>query len=411
MTNLKLLTKLAWRNIFRNKKRSIITIISVFIAVFLALFIRSMQLGIYDNVIKNVAGHYTGYIQLHAKGYWDDRTLENALIPDDSLFARLKSNPKITYLVPRLETYALLSFHKYSKGIMLNGLDVTKENLIKPISERLIAGQSFQPESQEVILSKGIANYFSVKTGDSIYLIGQGYHGMSAAGKYKVAGIADLKNLDLNNLVVFMPIKTLQDYLSAPPLITNLIIGTKEYTDIDRLKIDLRNTIDNDRYELMSWKEMLPELHQAIIVDNVGGLYMVIILYLIISFGIFSTVLMMTEERIFEIGIMTAIGTKKKMIIGSFWIESILLSLIGVILGILLAFPISYYYHFHPLPLPSEKADVMEKFGFLPEIPFSIKPDIFLTHTLIIFVISLVVAFYPTIKIWRLKTLKAMNRK
>lgn len=370
-----------------------------------------MQLGMYDSVIKNVAGNYTGYMQLHAKGYWDDRTLENAFLPNDSLLAAINTNPKVNYLVPRLETYALLSYDKYSKGVMLNGIDIEKENLIKPISERLISGNSFQSGSPEVILGKGLAHYFSVKTGDSIFLIGQGYHGMSAAGKYKVAGIADLKNRDLNNLVVFMPIKTLRDYLSAPPLVTNLLIGIKDYTDIDRLKAQLYSKIDANRYELMTWKEMMPELHQAILADNVGGLYMVFILYLIIGFGIFSTVLMMTEERIFEIGIMTAIGTKKKVIIGSFWIESILLSLIGVLLGILLAYPISYYFHFHPMPLPSDKADVMEKFGFLPEIPFSINPDIFITHALIIFGISLTVALYPTIKIWRLKTLKALNSK
>ena len=411
MTRLKLLIKLAWRNIFRNKKRSIITVVSVFIAVFLALFIRSMQLGAYDIVIKNVAGQYTGYMQLHAKGYWDDRTLENAFLPDDSLLAAIKSNPKITYRVPRLETYALLSYGKYSKGVMLNGIDVNKENRLKPVSERLIAGKSFVAGSKEVILGKGLAHYFSVQPGDSIYLIGQGYHGMSAAGKYKVAGIADLKNLDLNNLVVFMPLRTLRDYLSAPPLVTNLLIGVKDYTDIDRLKAELSAEIDTTRYELMTWKEMMPELHQAILADNAGGLYMVFILYLIIGFGIFSTVLMMTEERIFEIGIMTAIGTKKRVIIGSFWIETVLLSLIGVILGILLAYPISYYFHIHPMPLPAEKADVMEKFGFMPEIPFSINPVIFLTHTLIIFGISLLAAFYPTVKIWRLKTLKALHRK
>jgi ABC-type lipoprotein release transport system permease subunit len=309
---MKLLIKLAWRNIFRNKKRSIITVLSVFIAVFLALFIRSMQLGAYDSVIKNIAGNYTGYIQLHAKGYWEDRTLDNAFVADDSLFQTLHQNKNITYLVPRLETYALISFDKYSKGVLLNGVDVDKEQEIKPLEERLISGTSFKPNSQEVVLTKGMAHFLNAKTGDSIYLIGQGYHGMSAAGKYKVSGIADLQNGDLNNLVVFIPIRSLQAYLSAPPLVTNLLIGVKDYANIDRLKQNLSKQIDTNKYELMTWKEMLPELNQAILADNVGGLYMIFILYMIIAFGIFSTVLMMTEERIFEIGIMTAIGTKKK---------------------------------------------------------------------------------------------------
>jgi len=408
---MKLLFKLAWRNIFRNKKRSIITITSIFIAVFLALFIRSMQLGMYDSVIKNVAGTYTGYMQLHAKGYWDDRTLDKAFIPTDSLLQQIKSHPKITYVVPRLETYALMSFDKYTKGVMLNGIDLEKEKLIKPLSKRLIQGSAFKPGSQEVVVSKGLAHYFNIKPGDSMYLIGQGYHGMSAAGKFKVNGIADLHNQDLNNLVVFIPLKTLQNYLTAPPFVTNLLIGIKDYTDIDRLKKDLSNNIDMSKYELMTWKEMLPELHQAILADNIGGMYMVFILYMIIAFGIFSTVLMMTEERLFEIGIMTAIGTKKRLIIGSFWLESIFLSLTGIILGVLFAYPISYYFHDHPMPLPSDKAQVMENYGFLPQIPFSINPDIFMTHAGIIFLISLAVALYPTVKILKLKTLKALQHR
>ncbi len=164
-------------------------------------------------------------------------------------------------------------------------------------------------------------------------------------------------------------------------------------------------------YEVMSWKEMLPELHQAIVADNVGGLYMVFILYLIITFGIFSTVLMMTQERIFELGILTAIGMKKGVLMMMMLIETFLLSLIGVVAGVLAAYPIMYYYHVHPFPLPVEKADMMEKFGFLPEMPFAISPDIIYNHALIIFLISLLVVLYPVVKIWRLDSLKAMHKK
>ena len=406
-----MLFKLAWRNIWRNKKRSLITIVSVFIAVFLALFIRSMQLGMYDNVIKNVAGNYTGYLQVHAKGYWEDRNLDNALIINDTVLSKIASVKGIKAQVPRLETFSLASGDKVSKAIMLNGVDVQKENLIKPISERLIAGKTFQKNTSSVIIGKGLAKYFKVKTGDTLFFIGQGYRGMSAAGKYHISGIIDLKNRDLNNLVVFMPIKTLQNYLSAPGLLTHLVLVKNESADVDEIQKKLQHKLRNNMYEVMSWKEMLPELHQAIVADNVGGLYMVFILYLIITFGIFSTVLMMTQERIFELGIMTAIGMKKVKLMIIMLIETFLLSLIGVVAGILAAYPIMYYFHAHPFPLPNEKADVMEKFGFLPEIPFAIDPDIIYTHACIIFLISFIVVLYPMIRIWRLNSLKAMRKK
>ncbi len=403
--------KLAWRNIWRNKKRSIITIISVFIAVFLALIIRSMQLGMYDNVIKNVAGNYTGYLQIHNKGYWEDRNLENSITLNDTLIKKINTTEGVEDIVPRLQTFSLASYGNTSKGVLINGIDIEKENKIRSLGERLSKGKAFVSAANEVIVGKGLAKYFSLKPNDTIYLIGQGYHGMAAAGKFTVAGIIDLKNLELNNLVIFMPIKTLRNYLSSPDIVTNLIILKSEKTDVDKLRIQLLKNLPENQFEVMTWKKMLPELHQAIVADNAGGLYMVFILYLIITFGIFSTILMMTQERIFEFGIMTAIGMKKKVIIKILWVETLLLSLIGVVLGSIVAYPILYYFHKNPLPLPSDKADMMEKFGFLPEIPFSISTDIFITHGLIIFGIAVFVALYPTLKILRLNTLKAMHKK
>jgi len=408
---MKTILKLAWRNIWRNKKRSIITIVSIFIAVFLALIIRSMQLGMYDNVIKNVAGNYTGYVQVHAKGYWEDRNLDNSIVINDSLTQELLNIKGVQDLVPRLEAFSLASFGTSSKGVLINGVDVEKERKIKPIDERLSVGKAFLPKSNEVIVGKGLAKYFSVKTNDTIYLIGQGYHGISAAGKYKISGIIDLKNINLNNLVVFMPIETMREYLSAPNIVTNIIVVKKNKTDVDKLQSRLKNKLKKDQFEVMTWKKMMPELHQAIVADNVGGIYMVFILYMIITFGIFSTVLMMTEERIFEFGIMTAIGMKKKIIIQTLWLETLFLSLIGVLLGIIAAYPILYHFYKNPFPLPSDKADMMEKFGFLPEIPFSIDSEILITHGLIIFFIGVLVALYPSIKIWRLNPLKAMHKK
>ena len=406
-----MILKLAWRNIWRNKKRSIITILSVFIAVFLALIIRSMQLGMYDSVIQNVAGNYTGYLQVHAKGYWDDRNLDNALSLNDSLTDKIMQTKGIRNWAPRLETYSLASNDNQSKAVMINGIEIEKENLIKPIKDRLIAGKTFSAQSHEIIIGKGLAKFFKVSIEDTLYFIGQGYHGMSAAGKYKVSGIIDLNNRQLNNLVAFMPLKSLQNYLSAPELITNLVLIKKDDANVDNMQKRILQTIEKDKYEVMTWKEMMPELHQAILADNVGGIYMVFILYMIITFGIFSTVLMMIQERIFELGIMTAIGMNKRLLMLTVVLETLFLSLIGVVIGVLLAYPIMHHFHYHPMPLPSEKAEVMEKFGFLPEIPFSIDMNLIYTHSLIIFLISLLVVLYPVVKIWRLNTLKAMHKK
>ena len=155
---MKLYFKLAYRNIFRNKKRTLITVISIFIAVFLALITRSMQLGAYSHVIDNVAGKYTGYVQVHAKGYWEDKNLDHALVYSDSLSQKILQVKGVKSLVPRLESYSLVSFKDKTKPVFLNGLDPKKEKQLNPIGNRLIKGEVFRLNEKSVLIGKGMAS-------------------------------------------------------------------------------------------------------------------------------------------------------------------------------------------------------------------------------------------------------------
>ena len=399
--------KLAWRNIWRNRKRSIITIASIALAVFLAIFMRSMQLGMYANMIHNVVGSYTGYIQVHGKNYWEEKTLDNALDYEKNLEDKLLNIKGVEAVIPRLESFSLASNDTVTKGVYINGVIPEKEKMVKSISSRLIAGSIFKNEGQ-IIIGKGVAKFFNLKISDTLVMIGQGYHGMSAAGKFHIAGIADMKNPTLNNMSVFMSLKALQNYLSANGIITNLVIVKKEGVNEKALRKAIENNLSDD-YEVMTWQEMLPELEQTILIDSIGGLLMVAILYMIITFGIFGTVLMMTQERMYEFGVMVAIGMKKIKLMVIVLIETILLTLLGVLLGIIAVMPISYYFHLNPYVLPGDQAAVMEKFGFESVVPFSIDYHIPLYHGLLIFVIALIITIYPLMIIAKLKPLKAMK--
>ncbi len=399
--------KLVWRNIWRNRKRSIITIVSIALAVFLAIFMRSMQLGMYANMIENVVGSYTGYIQIHGKNYWEEKTLDNSLKYEKDLEGSILEINGIEAVIPRLESFSLASNDTVTKGVYINGVIPEKEKLIKPISSRIIRGELFKNNGQ-ICIGKGVSKFFNLKIGDTLVIIGQGYHGMSAAGKFHIAGIVDMKNPTLNNMSVFMSLKALQNYLSADGIITNLIVVKEEGSDEKSLRKIIENKLHDD-YEIMTWQEMLPELEQTILIDSIGGLLMVAILYMIITFGIFGTILMMTQERMYEFGVMVAIGMKKIKLMVIVLIETIMLTLLGVLLGIIAVMPISYYFHLNPYVLPGDQAVVMEKFGFESVVPFSIDYQIPLYHGLLIFAIALIITFYPLIIIAKLKPLKAMK--
>ncbi len=407
-----MILKIAWRNIWRNQKRTLITTLSISGALFLIILMRSMQFGFYDNIINTIVQSYSGYVQVHANGYWDKQSVNNSMEVDEKLLNEINSIDGINNIAKRLQTFSLVSKGEKSKGAIINGIEVEKEQLITDWDKKVVEGSSSFKKSDQLILSKGIAEYFNVEIGDTLVLFGQGYQGMMAAGKYVANGIIDLSNPKLNEMAIFMDIKSAQEYISSENIATHLIIDKEQYYDEEKIAKDITNTISND-YEVMIWKEILPELDQMITADNAGGLIMAFILYVVVCFGMFGTVLMMTEERMYEFGVLLSIGMGKIKLYLIILLETIMLSSIGVIIGILTTRPISHYFNKNPIHMDDfgeGLADALGEFGFDPIIPFSINWDIPISHAIFIFCISLLISIYPAIKILSLNPIKAMKK-
>ncbi|MAV00569.1 MAG: hypothetical protein CMC37_03195 [Flavobacteriaceae bacterium] len=407
-----MILKIAWRNIWRNQKRTLITTLSISGALFLIILMRSMQFGFYDNIINTIVQSYSGYVQIHANGYWDKQSVNNSMEVDEKLLNEVNSIDGVNNIAKRLQTFSLVSKGEKSKGAIINGIEVEKERLITDWDKKIVEGSSSFKKSDQLILSKGIAEYFNVEIGDTLVLFGQGYQGMMAAGKYVADGIIDLSNPKLNEMAIFMDIKSAQEYISSENIATHLIIDKEQYYDEGKIAKDITNTISND-YEVMIWKEILPELDQMITADNAGGLIMAFILYVVVCFGMFGTVLMMTEERMYEFGVLLSIGMGKIKLYLIILLETIMLSSIGVIISVLTTRPISHYFNKNPIHMDDfgeGLADALGEFGFDPIIPFSINWDIPISHAIFIFCISLLISIYPAIKILSLNPIKAMKK-
>ncbi len=403
--------KIAWRNIYRNKKRTLITITSIFAALFLIILMRALQFGFYDNIIKTVVESYAGYVEVHAEGYWDNQSLDNSMEVDQKLINDISSVEGVENIVQRLQTFSLISMGEKTKGGVINGVDISDEQKITDWNKKMLSG-SFNLGENEIIVGKGIAEYFDIRENDTLILYGQGYRGMMAAGKYPVKGVIDLKNPDLNKLGIFMTIESARNYVSSEEISTHIIIDKEQYYDEEKIVKDLSQILSKD-YEIMTWKKTLPEIEQTITADNAGGLIMAFILYIIVVFGMFGTVLMMTEERKYEFGVLISIGMSRIRLFRIILIETIILSMIGVLLAIILTYPISYYFNLNPIDmavLMGEGADQMlEDLGFSPLAPMSISWDIPLSHALVIFIFSLLISIYPAIKILNLNPVKSMK--
>ena len=402
--------KLAWRNLWRNKRRTIITVLSVLFAFFLALVMRSMQLGSYDLMVESAVKTSTGYIQIHALGYWDDKTIDNTFISTDTLESRLLRTSHITSFISRLESFALISSGDMTKGIAVIGTDPQKEDEISALRGRVIKGSYLTSDDKDVLIGEALAAYLKADVNDTIVLLSQGYHGESAQGAYLVKGILRFTSPDMNSSMLYMPLSAAQSLYSAPQRLTSLSILLDNKKNMNRVSEELKK-IDPEKLEVMTWRELLPEMVQAIQSDSISGQFMLGILYVVVGFGIFGTILMMTIERRREFGIMVAVGMHRIKLALIVFIETIILALVGLVAGAALSYPIILYYHLHPYMLTGETAKAMAEFNVEPVMPFALEPGFFINQSLVVIVLSILAAIYPLTVIGRFKIITALRGK
>ncbi len=410
--------KIAWRNLWRNKRRTLITVASIFFAIFLALIMRSMQLGSYDMMVKNSVKTSTGYIQIHKEGYWDDKTINNTFKLTDTLEKKVSKTDNVSLAVPRIESFALASFEKVTKEDTLNqtkgaaviGTRLETEDELIDLKGKVTEGEFFTGPDDGILIAAGLADYLNIGVNDSLVLLGQGYHGVTASGLFPVKGIIEMLTPDMNNNLIYMSLERAQQLYGAYERATSYSFMLE---DPDKIKTtrDKLAEISPGNLEVMTWDQMLTELVQQIESDNISGIFMLGILYLVVGFGILGTVIMMTMERRREFGIMVAVGMRKYKLNIILFIETVVITVLGILSGALASIPVIIYFRENPIKLTGEAAEAMLEFNIEPILPFLLEPGFYLNQGITVLIIALVAFLYPLKAISGMKVVNAIKGK
>jgi ABC-type lipoprotein release transport system permease subunit len=403
------LFKIAWRNIWRNKKRTMITAGSIFFALTLSILMVGLQTGTYDNMIKTSVEDFYGYIQVHKDGYTEDKVLINSMDYSPEIQEFLTSNENVNELHPRIETFTLSAFGNKTKGIPIIGV-IPELEFEKPgLKKRLIAGEFPTSENGGLLITEKYAEYMGVQIGDSIAFIGQGYQGISAIGLYPVVGIIKLPNPQLNAGLAYMGLEQAQELFSLQGMVTSIVLRLDDNSSYEETT-DLLAANLPEGYEILNWEEEMPELVQMIESDQKSGQIMLLILYVVIGFGIFGTALMMIAERIKEFGIMISLGMQKIKVIILVAVEMIFISFVGIVSSILASIPIMYYLYVNPITFTGEMAETYESMGFEPIMPVAWDLSYYLTQPFIVIVITVLAMLYPLYGLRKLNVIKALKK-
>ena len=400
--------KLAWRNLWRNKRRTLITVASIFFGVLLSAYMTSMQEGSYDKMVEIVVKFYSGYMQVHNEDYWENKSINNSFDYDQALVDRIKKHSEIDFVIPRLESFGLASAGELTRGSAIFGIVPELETQLTGIANKIVSGEYLRASDNGVVIGDGLAKYLKLALNDTLVIITQGYHGVSAAGKFPVRGIIKHVSPELNKSIVYMELKTCQSFLDAENKLTSLVVNVADNDAMKRTLKKLKAEIKSP-FSVMSWEEMQPEVVQQIESDRAGGIIMKAILYIVIAFGIFGTIMMMIAERRREFGVMISIGMQKRKLSVVLYIETLFIGLLGIFSGIAVSLPLLLIQAKNPIPLTGDTAKLMEDFGFEPYMFFSTAPEVFWQQAISVFVLTLLIGIYPVIASLRIKEIKALH--
>jgi len=469
------LLKIAWRNLWRNKRRTAITAASILFAVFFALIMRSFQLGFYDHMIKGVIESYSGFLQVQHVDYQDDPSLENTFECSKEFLTAIEQTPGVKAVVPRVETFALASTGIQTKGALIIGIDPEREhnlsnpennlvryritekgieqlkidNLIpqeikdkldgilnnsysntgtiamdleldkvkdKEIVDRIafyntFSGKYLTKNDDGVLVSDRLSKYLKIGIGDTLILMGQGFHGSTAAGLFPIRGIVRFANPELDNKLIYMTLPFAQNFASLENNVTTIAINLNDNSDegMAAMQSVLVSKTNNNNVDVKNWKQFNKVLMQQIESDNQSSKAFLALLYFIIFFGIFGTVLMMIHERYHEFGVVIAIGMKKTKLMVIMIVEMFFMGIIGVLAGTSLSLPFLYYYHINPIKLTGDMAQVMEDMGFEAVMPLAWLDSYILWQGLVVILMVVLSCIYPLRKVLKLKVVDALR--
>lgn len=378
-------------------------------ALFFAIIMRGFQKGSYAKMKENAVESYSGYLQVQNLEYWDDKNINNTMTFSPKLVNELAADERIKVIIPRLESFALASSGESTKGVAVMGIDPEKEDLMTQVKSYLQEGSFIGAEDKSIMLAEGLAEFLGIAVNDTLVLFSSGYHGATAAGLYPVKGILKLPTPEMNRSTVYLPILEAQNLFSAYDRYTALVFDLHDMDQVGGVKDLVESKTDASQYRVMGWQAMNKELLQMIETDNAGGVIMIAILYMVIAFGIFGTVLMMTNERVREFSVMVSVGMQKQKLAMVVVIELFFLTALAVLAGIIISLPVMYYFFYNPIEFSGDAVEVMQDFNFEPVMPMSIEANIFVFQGIAISILSLIAMSYPTIKILKLDVVKGLR--
>ena len=405
-----LVLRLAWRNLWRQPRRTWLTTGAMVFCNVLLVFMISLQFGMYRLMIENSLQAFTGHMQVQARGYNDDKKMRQTVPDITALASKLRTELDSDEVAARATAFALASSEDRSYGIAVFGVQPQFEPRVSSIPGLVREGRYLESnDAAEVVIGKVLARNLRVAVGDELTLLGSGKDGSFAAVIANVVGIFDSGVADLDRTIAEMPLGLFQDVFYMRGSGHEVVVNAPRLGQVTELKQRVAGLLPAEQdLVVQDWDALLPGLKQAIQADISSAVFMYAVLVILVAFSVLNTQLMSVLERTHEFGIVLSLGLRPGRLGRLVILETAMMGAMGLILGALIGGAVTAWLGMQGFTMPG-----MDEMGAKFNLPSRLHPEVTIASLLsgpaVVFLFSLLASTYPALRIRRLHPVEAMR--
>lgn len=404
---------LAWRNVWRNARRSLLTITAIAFATLLTVAFEGMVVGTWDYSVSRSVEMFSGYLQIQKQGFQDSPSLNKNFAYPGHVVECIKNIPGVTGFAPRIQADGLISYHENSAGTAMIGIDPHEESKISRFHERIRNGRMIQQDGMdEVVVGAKLLSNLKAEIGDTVVILAQGFDGVMGNQKFRIVGSMKFGSPDIDATMVLVHYRAAQELLAMSGLVNIVAIGAPGLQTVERVQSEIQMSLGRNRLDQLAvllWSEVLPELKQSMDFDKISDSIFMAILVIVVAFGVMNTILMSVTERFREFGITLALGMRSSGLVKLVFLETICMAAVGVAIGGILGHMANMYFFYYPIQLGGDLARFYEEYGFVPLIMSTTRASVSLMTSGLIFVLCCLASLYPLYRVAVLEPLKGIR--
>ena len=348
-----MMLKIAFRNIFRQKRRSVLTMLTMLGGFTLSAIAIAWSDGSYSYVIDSFTRNQLGHIQIHAEGYLDRPSLYRTVDDYEAVGSTVAKVEGVASWTPRLYSSALASVGNKSAGARIIGIDPQRENIATRFDKKVIDGAAFSfSPAHEAILGQGLANVLKARVGDEVVLVSQGADGSIANDIYAIVGIISSGDRISDQSALYLHLADAQELLVLEGRVHEIAVVGEKLKTIDEVAIGIKAALDNPVLVVETWKEFAAAFYRAMKADQKGSWIMVMIIVIVVAAGVLNTALMSVLERTREYGVMRALGTSSAQIFRLIVMEISIMAVLSIAIACLVSLAVNYALSIQGITMP-----------------------------------------------------------